>query len=164
MFIISTSLVTQDIVAKIRGGIIRNEAITADNLCEHLKTTPLYDQFVDAKDNESLCVSIWNTYQYFRDSFTEYCILWERYLDAESLELIAAIKNCTFYRLLNDNFSIYNTTPTILPNGNKVFIYQILRNQYATIEESEYDNLIKSLMNNLVFLISLIDKLNKRIV
>ena len=37
MFIISTSLVTSNIIAQIRGGITSSEEITADDLCMNLK-------------------------------------------------------------------------------------------------------------------------------
>ena len=37
MFIISTSLVTSNIIAQIRGGITSSKEITTDDLCMHLK-------------------------------------------------------------------------------------------------------------------------------
>ena len=54
MFIISTSLVTSNIIAQIRGGITSSKEITADDLCMNLKKTPLYDRFVNAHNEESL--------------------------------------------------------------------------------------------------------------
>lgn len=163
MFIISTSLVTSNIIAQIRGGIASSKGITADDLCMHLKKTPLYDRFVNAHNDESLCESIWHTYQYFRESFLEFCILWDKYLDAESLVLIAEIKDCDFYRCLNQNFSLYNTKPIILPDGSKRFNYKVLDKDFI-IDEQGYDNTIKPLMENLISLITLINKLEKRIV
>lgn len=163
MFIISTSLVTSNIIAQIRGGITSSKEITTDDLCSNLKKTPLYDRFVDARNDESLCESIWRTYQYFRDSFLEFCILWDKYLDAESLVLIAEIKNCDFYRCLNQNFSLYNTKPIILPDGSKRFNYKVLDKDFI-IDEQGYDNTVKPLMENLISLITLINKLEERIV
>lgn len=163
MFIISTSLVTSNIIAQIRGGITSSKGITADNLCMHLKKTPLYDRFINAHNDESLCESIWHTYQYFRESFLEFCILWDKYLDAESLVLIAEIKDCDFYRCLNQNFSLYNTKPIILPDGSKRFNYKVLDKDFI-IDEQGYDNTVKPLMENLISLITLINKLEKRIV
>ena len=163
MFIISTSLVTSNIIAQIRGGITSSEEITADDLCMNLKKTPLYDRFVNAHNEESLCEAIWRTYQYFRESFLEYCILWDKYLDAESLVLIAEIKDCDFYRCLNQNFSLYNTKPIILPDGSKRFNYKVLDKDYI-IDEQGYDNTVKPLMENLISLITLINKLKERIV
>lgn len=163
MFIISTSLVTNNIIAQIRGGITSSKEITTDDLCMNLKKTPLYDRFVNAHNEESLCESIWHIYQYFRESFLEYCILWDKYLDAESLELIAEIKDCAFYRCLNEQFSFYNTRPDILPNGHKVFRYKVLDKVFE-IDEQGYDNAVKPLIDNLVYLITLINKLEKRIV
>ena len=163
MFIISTSLVTSNIIAQIRGGITNSKGITADNLCMHLKKTPLYDRFINAHNDESLCESIWHTYQYFRESFLEFCILWDKYLDAESLVLIAEIKDCDFYRCLNQNFSLYNTKPIILPDGSKRFNYKVLDKDFI-IDEQGYDNTVKPLMGNLISLITLINKLEKRIV
>lgn len=163
MFIISTSLVTSNIIAQIRGGITSSKEITADDLCMHLKKTPLYDRFINAHNNESLCESIWHTYQYFRESFLEFCILWDKYLDAESLALIAEIKDCDFYRCLNQNFSLYNTKPIILPDGSKRFNYKVLDKDFI-IDEQGYDNTLKPLMENLISLITLINKLEKRIV
>ena len=162
MFIISTSLVTSNIIAQIRGGITSSKEITADDLCMHLKKTPLYDRFINAHNNESLCESIWHTYQYFRESFLEFCILWDKYLDAESLALIAEIKDCDFYRCLNQNFSLYNTKPIILPDGSKRFNYKVLDKDFI-IDEQGYDNTLKPLMENLISLITLINKLEKRI-
>lgn len=162
MFIISTSLVTSNIIAQIRGGITSNKEITADDLCMHLKKTPLYDRFINAHNNESLCESIWHTYQYFRESFLEFCILWDKYLDAESLALIAEIKDCDFYRCLNQNFSLYNTKPIILPDGSKRFNYKVLDKDFI-IDEQGYDNTLKPLIDNLISLITLINKLEKRI-
>ena len=163
MFTISTSLVTSNIIAQIRGGITSSKEITADDLCMHLKKTPLYDRFINAHNNESLCESIWHTYQYFRESFLEFCILWDKYLDAESLVLIAEIKDCDFYRCLNQNFSLYNTKPIILPDGSKRFNYKVLDKDFI-IDEQGYDNTLKPLMENLISLITLINKLEKRIV
>jgi len=163
MFKISTSLVTSNIIAQIRGGITSSREITTVELCSNLKKTPLYDRFVDARNDESLCESIWHTYQYFRESFLEYCILWDKYLDAESLELIAEIKDCAFYRCLNEQFSFYNTKPIILPNGRKVFKYKILDKVFE-IDEQGYDNVVEPLMENLVSLITLINKLEKHII
>ena len=163
MFIISTSLVTSNIIAQIRGGITSSKEITTDDLCSNLKKTPLYDRFVDTRNNESLCESIWRTYQYFRESFLEFCILWDRYLDAESLVLIAEIKDCDFYRCLNQNFSLYNTKPIILPDGSKQFNYKVLDKDFI-IDEQGYDNTVKPLMENLISLITLINKLEERIV
>lgn len=163
MFIISTSLVTSNIIAQIRGGITSGKEITTDDLCSNLKKTPLYDRFVDARNDESLCESIWRTYQYFRESFLEFCILWDKYLDAESLVLIAEIKDCDFYRCLNQNFSLYNTKPIILPDGSNRFNYKVLDEDFI-IDEQGYDNTVKSLMENLISLITLINKLEKRIV
>ena len=163
MFIISTSLVTSNIIAQIRGGITSSKEITADDLCMHLKKTPLYDRFINAHNNESLCESIWHTYQYFRENFLEFCILWDKYLDAESLALIAEIKDCDFYRCLNQNFSLYNTKPIILPDGSKRFNYKVLDKDFI-IDEQGYDNTLKPLMENLISLITLINKLEKRIV
>jgi len=163
MFIISTSLVTSNIIAQIRGGITSSKEITADDLCSNLKKTPLYDRFVDARNDESLCESIWHTYQYFRESFLEFCILWDKYLDAESLVLIAEIKDCDFYRCLNQNFSLCNTKPSILPDGSKRFKYKVLDKDFI-IDEQGYDNTVKPLMENLISLITLINKLEKRIV
>ena len=154
---------TSNIIAQIRGGITSSKEITTDDLCSNLKKTPLYDRFVDARNDESLCEAIWRTYQYFRESFLEYCILWDKYLDAESLELIAEIKDCDFYRCLNQNFSLYNTKPIILPDGRRVFEYKSL-GRINLIEEQEYDNTVKPLMENLISLITLINKLEKRIV
>ncbi len=162
MFIISTSLVINNIIAQIRGGITSSKEITAVDLCMNLKKTPLYDRFVNAYNDESLCESIWRTYQYFRESFLEYCIIWEKYLDAESLVLIAQIKDCDFYRCLNEQFSLYNTKPNILPNGSKVFKYKVLDRVFE-IDEQGYDNVVKLLMGNLIFLITLINKLEKHI-
>ena len=162
MFIISTSLVTNNIIAQIRGGITSSKEITAVDLCMNLKKTPLYDRFVNAYNDESLCESIWRTYQYFRESFLEYCIIWEKYLDAESLVLIAQIKDCDFYRCLNEQFSLYNTKPNILPNGSKVFKYKVLDRVFE-IDEQGYDNVVKLLMGNLISLITLINKLEKHI-
>lgn len=163
MFIISTSLVTSNIIAQIRGGITSSKEITTDDLCSNLKKTPLYDRFVDARNDESLCESIWRTYQYFRESFLEFCILWDKYLDAESLVLIAEIKDCDFYRCLNQNFSLYNTKPIILPDGSKRFNYKVLDKDFI-IDEQGYDNTVKPLMENLISLITLINKLEERIV
>lgn len=163
MFIISTSLVTSNIIAQIRGGITSSKGVTADDLCMHLKKTPLYDRFINAHNDESLCESIWHTYQYFRESFLEFCILWDKYLDAESLVLIAEIKDCDFYRCLNQNFSLYNTKPIILPNGSKRFNYKVLDKDFI-IDELGYDNTVKLLIENLIYLITLIKKLEKRIV
>lgn len=163
MFIISTSLVTSNIIAQIRGGITSSIEITADDLCMNLKKTPLYDRFVNAHNDESLCESIWHTYQYFRESFLEFCILWDKYLDAESLVLIAEIKDCDFYRCLNQNFSLYNTKPIISPDGSKRFNYKVLDKDFI-IDEQGYDNTVKPLMENLISLITLINKLEKRIV
>ncbi len=163
MFIISTSLVTSNIIAQIRGGITSSKGITADDLCMHLKKTPLYDRFINAHNDESLCESIWHTYQYFRESFLEFCILWDKYLDAESLVLIAEIKDCDFYRCLNQNFSLYNTKHIILPDGSKRFNYKVLDKDFI-IDEQGYDNTVKPLMENLISLITLINKLEKRIV
>ena len=163
MFIISTSLVTSNIIAQIRDGITSSKGITADDLCMHLKKTPLYDRFINAHNDESLCESIWHTYQYFRESFLEFCILWDKYLDAESLVLIAEIKDCDFYRCLNQNFSLYNTKPIILPDGSKRFNYKVLDKDFI-IDELGYDNTVKPLMKNLISLITLINKLEKRIV
>lgn len=163
MFIISTSLVTSNIIAQIRGGITSSKGITADDLCMHLKKTPLYDRFINAHNDESLCESIWHTYQYFRESFLEFCILWDKYLDAESLVLIAEIKDCDFYRCLNQNFSLYNTKPIILPDGSKRFNYKVLDKDFI-IDELGYDNTVKPLIENLISLITLIKKLEKRIV
>lgn len=163
MFIISTSLVTSNIIAQIRGGITSSKEITTDDLCSNLKKTPLYDRFVDARNDESLCESIWRTYQYFRESFLEFCILWDKYLDAESLVLIAEIKDCDFYRCLNQNFSLYNTKPIILPDGSKRFNYKVLDKDFI-IDEQRYDNTVKPLMENLISLITLINKLEERIV
>ena len=132
-------------------------------MCSNLKKTPLYDRFVDARNDESLCETIWRTYQYFRESFLEYCILWDKYLDAESLELIAEIKDCAFYRCLNEQFSFYNTKPIILPDGRKVFKYKILDKVFE-IDEQGYDNVVELLMENLVSLITLINKLEKHII
>jgi len=162
MFIISTSLVTSNIIAQIRGGITSSKEITADDLCMNLKKAPLYDRFVNAHNEESLCESIWHTYQYFRESFLEYCILWDKYLDAESLELIAEIKDCAFYRCLNEQFSLYNTKPIILPDGSKKFKYKVLDKDFI-IDEQGYDNVVKPLMENLISLITFINKLGKRI-
>ena len=163
MFIISTSLVTSNIIAQIRGGITSSKGITADDLCMHLKKTPLYDRFINAHNDESLCESIWHTYQYFRESFLEFCILWDKYLDAESLVLIAEIKDCDFYRCLNQNFSLYNTKHIILPDVSKRFNYKVLDKDFI-IDEQGYDNTVKPLMENLISLITLINKLEKRIV
>lgn len=163
MFIISTNLVTSNIIAQIRGGITSSKEITTDDLCSNLKKTPLYDRFVDARNDESLCESIWSTYQYFRESFLEFCILWDKYLDAESLVLIAEIKDCDFYRCLNQNFSLYNTKPIILPDGSKRFNYKVLDKDFI-IDEQEYDNTVKPLMEKLISLITLINKLEERIV
>lgn len=163
MFIISTSLVTSNIIAQIRDGITSSKGFTADDLCMHLKKTPLYDRFVNAHNDESLCESIWHTYQYFRESFLEFCILWDKYLDAESLVLIAEIKDCDFYRCLNQNFSLYNTKPIILPDGSKLFNYKVLDKDFI-IDEQGYDNTVKPLMENLISLITLINKLKERIV
>ena len=163
MFIISTNLVTSNIIAQIRGGITSSKEITTDDLCSNLKKTPLYDRFVDARNDESLCESIWRTYQYFRESFLEFCILWDKYLDAESLVLIAEIKDCDFYRCLNQNFSLYNTKPIILPDGSKRFNYKVLDKDFI-IDEQGYDNTVKPLMENLISLITLINKLEERIV
>lgn len=163
MFIISTTLVTSNIIAQIRGGITSSKGITADDLCMDLKKTPLYDRFINAHNDESLCESIWHTYQYFRESFLEFCILWDKYLDAESLVLIAEIKDCDFYRCLNQNFSLYNTKPIILPDGSKRFNYKVLDKDFI-IDEQGYDNTVKPLMENLISLITLINKLEKRIV
>lgn len=163
MFITSTSLVTSNIIAQIRGGITSSKEITTDDLCSNLKKTPLYDRFVDARNDESLCESIWRTYQYFRESFLEFCILWDKYLDAESLVLISEIKDCDFYRCLNQNFSLYNTKPIILPDGSKRFNYKVLGKDFI-IDEQGYDNTVKPLMENLISLITLINKLEKRIV
>lgn len=163
MFIISTSLVTSNIIAQIRGGITSSEEITADDLCMNLKKTPLYDRFVNAHNEENLCEAIWRTYQYFRESFLEFCILWDKYLDAESLVLIAEIKDCDFYRCLNQNFSLYNTKPIILPDGSKRFNYKVLDKDFI-IDEQGYDNTVKPLMENLISLITLINKLDERIV
>ena len=163
MFIISTSLVTSNIIAQIRGGITSSKEITTVELCSNLKKTPLYDRFADARNDESLCESIWHTYQYFRESFLEFCILWDKYLDAESLVLIAEIKDCDFYRCLNQNFSLYNTKPIILPNGSKRFNYKVLDKDFI-IDELGYDNTVKLLIENLIYLITLIKKLEKRIV
>ena len=143
MFIISTSLVTSNIIEKIRWGITSSKEITADDLCSNLKKTPLYDRFVDAHNDESLCESIWQTYQYFRESFLEFCILWDKYLDAESLVLIAEIKDCDFYRCLNQNFSLYNTKPIILLDGSKRFNYKVLDKDFI-IDEQGYDNTVKT--------------------
>ena len=162
MFIISTSLVTSNIIAQIRGGITSSKEITTDDLCSNLKKTPLYDRFVDAHNDESLCESIWRTYQYFRESFLEFCILWDKYLDAESLVLIAEIKDCDFYRCLNQNFSLYNTKPIILPDRSKLFNYKVLDKDFI-IDEQGYDNTVKPLMENLISLITLINKLEERI-
>ena len=162
MFTISTSLVTSNIIAQIRGGITSSKEITADDLCMNLKKTPLYDRFVNAYNEESLCESIWHTYQYFRESFLEYCILWDKYLDADSLELIAEIKDCAFYRCLNEQFSLYNTKPIILPDGSKKFKYKVLDKDFI-IDEQGYDNVVKTLMVNLISLITFINKLGKRI-
>ena len=163
MFIISTNLVTSNIIAQIRGGITSSKEITTDDLCSNLKKTPLYDRFVDARNDESLCESIWRTYQYFRESFLEFCILWDKYLDAESLVLIAEIKDCDFYRCLNQNFSLYNTKPIILPDRSKRFNYKVLDKDFV-IDEQGYDNTVKPLMENLISLITLINKLEERIV
>lgn len=163
MFKISTSLVTSNIIAKIRGGITSSTEATVEDLCRNLKDTPLYDKFVDANNEESLCESIWHSYQYFRGSFLEYCILWDKYLDAESLELVAEIKDCAFYRCLNEQFSFYNTKPIILKDGHKVFKYQILDKAFV-IGEQEYDQMVKQLMENLVSLIALINKMGRHIV
>lgn len=163
MFIISTSLVTSNIIAQIRGGITSSKEITTDDLCSNLKKTPLYDRFIDARNDESLCESILRTYQYFRESFLEFCILWDKYLDAESLVLIAEIKDCDFYRCLNQNFSLYNTKPIILPDGSKRFNYKVLDKDFI-IHEQGYDNTVKTLMENLISLITLINKLEERIV
>ena len=163
MFIISTTLVTSNIIAQIRGGITSSKGITADDLCMDLKKTPLYDRFINAHNDESLCESIWHTYQYFRESFLEFCILWDKYLDAESLVLIAEIKDCDFYRCLNQNFSLYNTKPIILSDGSKRFNYKVLDKDFI-IDEQGYDNTVKPLMENLISLITLINKLEKRIV
>ncbi len=163
MFIISTSLVTRNIIAQIRGGITSSKEITTDDLCSNLKKTPLYDRFVDARNDESLCESIWRTYQYFRESFLEYCILWDKYLDAESLELIAEIKDCAFYRCLNEQFSLYNTKPIILPDGRRVFEYKSL-DRIHLIEEQKYDQIVRYLMEHLGSLITLINKLKKHII
>ena len=97
MFIISTSFVRSKIIAQIRGGITSSKEITIDELCSNLKETPLYNRFVNARNNESLCESIWRTYQYFSESFLEFCILWDKYFDSESLVLIAEIKDSDFY-------------------------------------------------------------------
>lgn len=163
MFKISTSLVTSTIIAKIRGGITSYKEVTVEDLVCNLKETPLYDKFIDANNEESLCESIWHSYQYFRESFLEYCILWDKYLDAESLELVAEIKDCAFYRCLNEQFSFYNTKPSILKDGHKVFRYKVL-DKAIVIGEQGYDQMTKQLLENLVSLISLINKLEKHIV
>lgn len=162
MFLLSTSIVTSNIIAKIRGGVTSSNDITVDDLCSHLKKTPLYEKFVDANNNESLCEAIWHSYQYFRESFMEYCILWDRYFGSESLELISKIKDCDFYRCLNENFSLYNTPPEILPNGSKVFRYKVL-DKVFTIEKQVYNNAVEVFMANLVSLISHINKIAKHI-
>ena len=96
----------------------------------------MYDRFVDAHNDESLCESIWQTYQYFRESFLEFYILWDKYLDAESLVLIAEIKDCDFYRFLNQNFSLYNTKPIILLDGSKRFNYKVLDKDFIIDEHA----------------------------
>jgi hypothetical protein len=163
MFIISTSFVRSKIIAQIRGGITSSKEITIDELCSNLKETPLYNRFVNARNNESLCESIWRTYQYFSESFLEFCILWNKYLDSESLVLIAEIKDSDFYRCLNHNFSLYNTQPISLPNGNKECKCKVVDANYE-INEQNYDYAVKILMVNLISLIELINKLEKRIV
>lgn len=162
-YAVSTSYVTCHIIANIRGGIIRSNNATVDELCDYLTKNPLYERCVNARNGESLCESIWQLYQIFRDSFMEYCILYDKYHDSESLELIAAIKDCAFYRCLNEQFSLYNTKPIIQPDGTKVF-RDVVLGKVCIIKEHDYDCVVRTLMSNLIELVDLVNELKNKIV
>lgn len=160
MFAIASSYVSMHIVAAIRGGVIKpKEEVTVENLESYLLKNPLYEKFVNAKGEESLCEHIWSLLVYFQSSIIEYATIWSRYLSNDALILLSEIKDSAFYRCMNDQFSSYNNKPITLPDGNKVFVQTVLGKILPFTEEG-YNDSVRLLLQNLVALIKKLEQMD----
>lgn len=157
MFAIASSYVSMHIIASIRGGVIKpNEEVTVENLESYILQTPMYDKYVLSKSNETLCEHIWPLLNYFQSSIIEFMTVWSHYLSSDALMLLSDIKDSAFFRCMNDQFSFYNRTPTVLSNGEKVFVDPVFN---SVIQEPEYNLGVKLLLKNLVDLTGMLTRL-----
>lgn len=162
-FAIITEIVRGHIVAYINGGIrIDARKITAEELMECLKEHPLYEQCIVSPNDGTLCEKIWIFISSFQSQIFEYHTIWAKYLTAENHQILSNIENNAFYRVLNDNFSIYNLKPVIGENGGRIFTKEIL-GKTMTIDETGYNSMISKEMNNLMELILLLDEFNNQL-
>lgn len=150
MYAKSSCYITVYLVAAIRGGIIKNEELSTDNLQSYIRNYPLYEKYIDAKKEETLCEHIWIILSYFQNKIMEFISIWGHYLNSDDLSILGEIVDSDFYRCMNENFSFYNNKPIINPkNGKKIFIKTVL-NKPISIEEDGYNELVKSLIENLI--------------
>lgn len=158
-----SEIVRGHIVAYINGGIrIDARKITAEELMECLKEHPLYEQCIVSPNDGTLCEKIWVFISSFQSQIFEYHTIWAKYLTAENHQILSNIENNAFYRVLNDNFSIYNLKPVIGENGGRIFTKEIL-GKTMTIDETGYNSMISKEMNNLMELILLLDEFNNQL-
>lgn len=142
--------ITGHLVAAIRGGIIKNEELSTDNLQSYIKDYPLYEKFIDAQKEETLCQRIWTILSHFQDKIMEFISIWGHYLNCDDLFILGEIVDSDFYRCMNENFSFYNNKPIINPkNGKKTFLITVL-NKPIAIDEDGYNEVVKSLIENLI--------------
>lgn len=150
MYIEASYYITGHLVAAIRGGIIKNEELSTDNLQSYIKDYPLYEKFIDAQEEETLCQRIWIILSLFQDKIMEFISIWGHYLNCDDLSILGEIVDSDFYRCMNENFSFYNNKPIINPkNGKKTFLKTVL-NKPIAIDEDGYNEVVKSLIENLI--------------
>lgn len=116
----------------------------------YIKDYPLYEKFIDAQEEETLCQRIWIILSLFQDKIMEFISIWGHYLNCDDLSILGEIVDSDFYRCMNENFSFYNNKPIINPkNGKKTFLKTVL-NKPIAIDEDGYNEVVKSLIENLI--------------